>query len=299
MPALSRATPLRSTGSPASRRVIASTAAATAPDGSLSRHRRSPRHPASQRFGVGFRQPYAGQADLVPGDRAGPSAVAKKAKSEATPSVDGTARRSRRRASSEGLGRQRVGGAAESWLAASPAAPTASGQSGGARSHSFPPARLSCGIVVLLETHEILLCHVTGQRHWDLPKGGIHAGEAPRGGAARNPGGDRPAPGAEALLDIGRHAYTARRTCTCSPASRRGSTRASCTARARFVDRAFGPIAPGDGRLRLVRLRPHRCAVHAQAGGAADAPARPRRPSSSGSTPAAASRLQRSGESRR
>ena len=44
----------------------------------------------------------------------------------------------------------------------------------------LPPLRrrsLSCGILVLLETHELLLCHVTGQRQWDLPKGGIQVGE--------------------------------------------------------------------------------------------------------------------------
>ena len=31
--------------------------------------------------------------------------------------------------------------------------------------------RLSCGIVVLTETRELLLCHVTGQRHWDSAEG--------------------------------------------------------------------------------------------------------------------------------
>jgi len=71
------------------------------------------------------------------------------------------------------------------------------------------PPRLSCGIVVLLETRELLLCHVTGQRHWDLPKGGIHAGETPIAAALRETHEETGLSlGADALLDIGRHAYT-------------------------------------------------------------------------------------------
>jgi len=74
------------------------------------------------------------------------------------------------------------------------------------------PTRLSCGTVVLLESRELLLCHVTGQRHWDLPKGGIHAGETPIDAALRETHeetGLRLA--ADALLDIGRHAYTSKK----------------------------------------------------------------------------------------
>jgi 8-oxo-dGTP pyrophosphatase MutT (NUDIX family) len=72
--------------------------------------------------------------------------------------------------------------------------------------------RLSCGIVVLTESRELLLCHVTGQRHWDLPKGGIHVGESPRQAALRETceeTGLRLA--AESLLDLGRHPYTAKK----------------------------------------------------------------------------------------
>ena len=71
---------------------------------------------------------------------------------------------------------------------------------------------LSCGIVVLLDTRELLLCHVTGQRHWDLPKGGIERGETECAAALRE---TREETGlrfdAERLLDLGRHAYTAKK----------------------------------------------------------------------------------------
>ena len=73
-------------------------------------------------------------------------------------------------------------------------------------------SRLSCGTVVLLESRELLLCHVTGQSQWDLPKGGIHAGETPIDAALRETHEETGLRlGADALLDLGRHAYTSRK----------------------------------------------------------------------------------------
>jgi len=77
---------------------------------------------------------------------------------------------------------------------------------------SFPSRRLSCGVLLLTPGRELLLCHVTGQRHWDLPKGGIHADESPLQAALRETREEtglelRP----EAALDLGRHAYTAKK----------------------------------------------------------------------------------------
>jgi 8-oxo-dGTP pyrophosphatase MutT (NUDIX family) len=72
----------------------------------------------------------------------------------------------------------------------------------------FAPRRLSCGILVLNGQQELLLCHVTGQDHWDLPKGGAHEGESPLQAALRE---TREETGLElaahALRELGRFDY--------------------------------------------------------------------------------------------
>jgi len=76
----------------------------------------------------------------------------------------------------------------------------------------FAPKRLSCGVLILNKERELLLCHVTGHRHWDLPKGGIDVGESPLQAALRETqeetglGLD-----ADALLDLGRFDYWPRK----------------------------------------------------------------------------------------
>jgi 8-oxo-dGTP pyrophosphatase MutT (NUDIX family) len=71
--------------------------------------------------------------------------------------------------------------------------------------------RLSCGVVILCPTRELLLCHVTGQRHWDLPKGGIHDGETPRQAALRETVEETGLVLAvQTLVDLGGFAYTSR-----------------------------------------------------------------------------------------
>jgi putative (di)nucleoside polyphosphate hydrolase len=77
----------------------------------------------------------------------------------------------------------------------------------------FPhPKRLSCGVVIVNSDRELLLCHVTGQNHWDLPKGGIDAGETPLQAALRE---TREECGlrltAEELADLGRFEYTTKK----------------------------------------------------------------------------------------
>ena len=72
--------------------------------------------------------------------------------------------------------------------------------------------RLSCGIVVLNEHAELLLCHVTQQDHWDLPKGGAHDGESALQTALRETHEETGLQLADAaLLDLGRLEYRARK----------------------------------------------------------------------------------------
>ena len=86
----------------------------------------------------------------------------------------------------------------------------------------FNPKRLSCGVVILNPDRELLLCHVTGQNHWDLPKGGIDAGETPLEAAQRE---TREEAGLQLheddLIDLGRFRYTSKKNlhlfATCLP----------------------------------------------------------------------------------
>lgn len=77
---------------------------------------------------------------------------------------------------------------------------------------SLRPARLSCGVLLLAPSRELLLCHVTGQSHWDLPKGGIHEGETPLEAALREICEETGlCLDAHTAHDFGRHVYTAKK----------------------------------------------------------------------------------------
>ena len=76
----------------------------------------------------------------------------------------------------------------------------------------FNPQRLSCGVVILSPERELLLCHVTGQNHWDLPKGGIDAGETPLQAALRETFEETGLRlQAQALVELGRIKYTGKK----------------------------------------------------------------------------------------
>lgn len=67
---------------------------------------------------------------------------------------------------------------------------------------------VSCGVLLLNEADELLLCHVTGASHWDIPKGCLDEGETPWEAVIREAREEtglmlRP----DRLLELGRLAY--------------------------------------------------------------------------------------------
>lgn len=71
---------------------------------------------------------------------------------------------------------------------------------------------ISYGVLILNEQGQLLLAHATGQKHWDIPKGGAEEGESPREAAIREV---REETGIELLADsleeIGRMPYHSRK----------------------------------------------------------------------------------------
>jgi 8-oxo-dGTP pyrophosphatase MutT (NUDIX family) len=70
----------------------------------------------------------------------------------------------------------------------------------------------SYGVLILNERGQLLLAHATGQKHWDIPKGGASAGESAREAAVREV---REETGivlsADSLQELGRMAYLSRK----------------------------------------------------------------------------------------
>lgn len=75
-----------------------------------------------------------------------------------------------------------------------------------------PMKTTSYGVLILNEHGQLLMAHATGQKHWDIPKGGANEGESPREAAIREV---REETGIELIADsmkeLGRMAYLARK----------------------------------------------------------------------------------------
>ena len=118
---------------------------------------------------------------------------------------------------------------------------------------------------------------MTGQRHWDLPKGGIHDGETPAEAALRETMEETGlvfAP--EALVDLGRFAYTGKKDLHLFAAPSRASTRWPLCCESTFVERGSSrrlPEMDGFGWFGIDRVTELCTLAH---GGGADAGARPR-----------------------
>ncbi len=118
--------------------------------------------------------------------------------------------------------------------------------------------RLSCGIVIVAPTRELLLCHVTGQRHWDLPKGGIHTGESPQEAALRETVEETGlAFAADALIELGRYEYTAKKDLHLFAAVSERVDAKSLHCASQFQERGSGRMQPemdGFGWFELERV---------------------------------------------
>ncbi|VWX62981.1 NUDIX hydrolase [Burkholderiales bacterium 8X] len=71
---------------------------------------------------------------------------------------------------------------------------------------------ISYGVLIFNEQGQLLLAHATGQKHWDIPKGGAEPGESARDAAlreVREETGIELAPGS--LQEIGHLSYHARK----------------------------------------------------------------------------------------
>ena len=123
---------------------------------------------------------------------------------------------------------------------------------------------VSCGILVITLTGELLLCHVTGAWHWDIPKGGTDPGEQPLDTALRETqeecGLDF---SGHALIDLGRMAYRPRKDLHLFAALSPRIDATNCRCSTRYLDH-FGRSRPEMDGYEWVRFdRVHRrCARH-------------------------------------
>ena len=100
------------------------------------------------------------------------------------------------------------------------------------------------GVLILAASAELLLCHSTGNRHWDVPKGIAEDGETSVGAAvreAREECGLELDP--EALLPVGHFAYRPAKDLVLHAVLIERIDTARCACSSTFVDR-FGRVRP-------------------------------------------------------
>ena len=123
---------------------------------------------------------------------------------------------------------------------------------------------LSCGILVINPTGELLLCHVTGAWHWDIPKGGTDPGEQALDTALRETQEEcgLDFSGRE-LLDLGRMSYRPRKDLHLFAALSSRIDLTACHCSTHYIDH-FGRSRPEMDGFEWVRFdRVHRrCARH-------------------------------------
>jgi 8-oxo-dGTP pyrophosphatase MutT (NUDIX family) len=103
---------------------------------------------------------------------------------------------------------------------------------------------LSCGILVLNDARELLLCHATGTPRWDIPKGGAEVGERALDAALRETAEETGlafAPGR--LLDLGAMKYRPGKDLHLFAVLSERFDAAQCRCSTHFVDR-FGRSRP-------------------------------------------------------
>ena len=121
---------------------------------------------------------------------------------------------------------------------------------------------LSCGILVLDDRDELLLCHATGTSRWDIPKGRREPGESEIEAAIRETSeesGLRFAP--HLLLDLGRFRYRPGKDLHLFAARSERIDPARCSCSTRFRD-ARGRLVPEMDGYAWVTFDevPQRCA---------------------------------------
>jgi 8-oxo-dGTP pyrophosphatase MutT (NUDIX family) len=100
------------------------------------------------------------------------------------------------------------------------------------------------GVLILAPSAELLLCHATGTRHWDIPKGAADDGESSVAAAVREV---REESGlvleARALQPVGHYAYRPEKDLVLYAALSERIDAGRCVCASTFIDR-FGRVRP-------------------------------------------------------